>query len=215
MIGTVVMGALAGLVASLAVGATAAGAEADGLAGAAPIAALRAEMEEDPGAPVRGNPGGDVAVVEFLDYNCAPCRAAQEAVERLLAEDPGVRLVVRERPTEGPASEAAARAALAVRAQGTEAFRLLHGMMLGLDGPADERPAVVLAQVLGLDDALLLRDMAAPAIEEHLAASRRLAAALGVEEAPAFVVGDRLLQGAVTLDELRAAVAAAREAAAP
>lgn len=177
--------------------------------------ATRSALEEDPGAPVLGNPEGDVTVVEFVDYGCPSCRAAQEAVERLLDEDSEVRLVVRPWPVGSPGSEAAARAALAARAQGVDAFRALHEAMLRLDAPPGEAPALLVAQVLGLDDALLARDVEAPAIADQIGATRRLAETLGLAAPPAFVVGDRLLQGAVTLDGLRDAVAAARDAGRP
>lgn len=53
-------------------------------------------LENDPNAPVLGNPAGDVTVVEFFDYNCPYCRRAKPAIETLLEADPNVRLVYRE-----------------------------------------------------------------------------------------------------------------------
>lgn len=195
--------------------ATPVGVELGRVMAPAQVELLSQALEEDPGVPTLGNPEGDVTVVEFLDYSCAPCWDAQKAVEQLLAEDPELRLVVRAWPSGELRSEAAARAAVAARAQGPAAFRALHQGMLMLPGPADETAAMVLAQVLGLDGPLLQRDMQTPTIGDHLATSERLASALGLAEAPAFVVDDRLLQGAVTAEELRDAVAAAREASSP
>lgn len=196
-------------------GATPIGVEVEQTIPPARVELLRQALEEDPGVPTLGNPEGDVTVVEFLDYSCAPCWDAQKAVEQLLAEDPDVRLVVRAWPSGEPRSEEAARAAVAARAQGPAAFRALHQGMLMLPGPADETAAMVLAQVLGLDEPLLQRDMQTAAIGDHLATSERLASALGLAEAPAFVVGDRLLQGSVTAEEMRDAVAEARKASIP
>ena len=34
----------------------------------------KATLENDPNAPVLGNPDGDITVVEFFDYNCPYCR---------------------------------------------------------------------------------------------------------------------------------------------
>jgi len=75
-------------------------------------------LEQDPNAPVLGNPDGDVTVVEFFDYNCPYCRKAASAVEGLIEADPNVRLVYREWPILSEGSIFAAKAALAAREQG-------------------------------------------------------------------------------------------------
>ena len=41
-------------------------------------------LENDPNAPVLGNPDGDVTVVEFFDYNCPYCRRVKPQIEALL-----------------------------------------------------------------------------------------------------------------------------------
>jgi protein-disulfide isomerase len=75
----------------------------------------RVALENDPNAPVLGNPDGDVTVVEFFDYNCPYCRRVMAEVKGLLADDDNVRLVYREWPILGDGSVFAARAALAAR----------------------------------------------------------------------------------------------------
>lgn len=42
-----------------------------------------------------GAPDGDVTLVIFTDYGCAPCCAAQAVTDRLIAEDPKLRVVYR------------------------------------------------------------------------------------------------------------------------
>ena len=55
----------------------------------------KATLENDPNAPVLGNPDGDITVVEFFDYNCPYCRRVKPEMEALLAADPNVRVVYR------------------------------------------------------------------------------------------------------------------------
>ena len=49
----------------------------------------------DPLTPIIGNPQADVAIVEFFDYTCPFCKAAEPRLEKLVKEDKRVKLVLR------------------------------------------------------------------------------------------------------------------------
>ena len=66
--------------------------ERQAAAAASVLSENRDFLENDPNAPVLGNPEGDVTVVEFFDYNCPYCRRVKPHIEALLDEDPNVRL---------------------------------------------------------------------------------------------------------------------------
>src|SRR4051794_16973629 len=42
------------------------------------------ELLASPDTPVAGNPQGDVSMVEFFDYQCGYCKAAQPDIDRLI-----------------------------------------------------------------------------------------------------------------------------------
>ena len=66
-----------------------------------------AVFEEFPGV-VLGNPKGRRVLVEFTDYQCPYCEASLKDVNRLVAEDPDLKVIIREWPIfEG--SDAASR----------------------------------------------------------------------------------------------------------
>jgi protein-disulfide isomerase len=173
------------------------------------LADRREELVADPNAPVLGNPEGDVAVVEFFDYNCPYCKRAAEPVARLLDADEGVRLVYREWPILGEGSLFAARAALAARAQ--DKYEEMHEALMGYPQRVDEEVVMDAAERLGLDLDRLREDMDAPEVEDHIAQSMALARALGVTGTPAFVIGDQLAPGLIPFEELQRLVAEARE----
>ncbi|MEM8744648.1 MAG: DsbA family protein [Pseudomonadota bacterium] len=157
-------------------------------------------LENDPNAPVLGNPDGDVTVVEFFDYNCPYCRRVKPHIEALLDEDPNVKLVYREWPILGDGSVFAARAALAAREQGK--YEEFHWALMGLQGRAEEASVIQVAQEIGLDIAQLRRDMQAPEIDAHIAASMEMSRLLGFNGTPSFVIGDALVPGVIEADQM-------------
>ncbi len=174
----------------------------------AALAAHARQMRDDPADPVAGNPHGDVTVVEFYDPRCPYCRAMRPVVARLLAADPGVRLVYKDIPVLGPDSRLDAQALLAAQRQG--GYLPMQAAEMAADGHPTDDGLRQQAAHLGLDGARLVRDMADPAIKDRLGANVALAQTLGIEGTPTFVIGTQLIPGAVPLATLRDAVAAAR-----
>ena len=170
----------------------------------------KATLENDPNAPVLGNPEGDVTVVEFFDYNCPYCRRVKPEMEALLASDTNVRVVYREWPILGEGSVFAARAALASRNQGK--YEEFHWAMMGMKERAQEASVIQIAEDIGLDVARLRRDMDAPEVQEHIQTSMRLSQSLGFNGTPSFVIGDSLVPGLITADQMIELVEQARAA---
>ncbi|WP_026352569.1 DsbA family protein [Yoonia vestfoldensis] len=182
--------------------------EAQAAAAKAVLAEQREILENDPNAPVIGNPDGDVTVVEFFDYNCPFCRNAKLELDGLLSADGNVRVVMREWPVLGEGSVFAARAALASRAQGK--YEEFHNALMTMDGRAEEQSVIRVAARVGLDVDQLRRDMDAPEIAEHLQLSSGLGRALGFTGTPSFVIGENLAPGMIRADQMQQLVAAAR-----
>jgi protein-disulfide isomerase len=185
-------------------------AQAEALKGV--IAARADELLRDPQAPVGGNPAGDVSIIEFFDYNCPYCRRVAPDVALLLEGDAGLRLVYKEFPILGPGSEAAARVALAAARQGK--YAPLHDALMRTPEKVTEESALRVAATLGLDVDRLRADMADPAIETAIARNRALAAELGINGTPSFVIGQSLVPGAVERPVLETLIREARAQAA-
>ena len=181
--------------------------ERQAAAAAAVLSENRDILENDPNAPVLGNADGDVTVVEFFDYNCPYCRRVKPQIEVLLEADPNVKLVYREWPILGDGSVFAARAALASREQGK--YEEFHWALMGMAGRAEEATVIRVAEEIGLDVAKLRRDMNAPEIDAHIAASMEMSRALGFNGTPSFVIGDALVPGVIEAEQM---IQLAREA---
>ncbi len=174
----------------------------------AAIAASREALLRTPGDPIEGNANGDVTIVEFYDVRCPYCRRMLPVVADLLKRDRNVRILYKDIPILGPASVVGARAVLAAQRQGGY-LKLREALMTG--APQIDAEAVkAAAQRIGLDWERLQRDMADPAIQARIDANLRLAHTLNIQGTPAYVIGDALLPGALSLADLQAMLAGAR-----
>ena len=158
--------------------------------------AVRAERQAlfaDPSDPVRGNPSGDVTIVEFLDARCQFCRRLHGEMQALIESDRNVRVVVKDLPVLGPPSVLAARALLAAHRQGAHA-RMLDALMR-MEEEINEQSLQSQAIRLGLDWDLLQRDMRDQTIMDRLGRNMDLARRLSITGTPALVVADHVFVG--------------------
>lgn len=171
------------------------------------VKAQEADLFSDPDAPVIGNSDGDVTVVEFFDYNCPYCKKTAPELKMLIAKDPMIRVVMREWPILGPDSVYAARASLAARAQGK--YAEFHDALMGMPRA---NPATVrrVATELGLDLDRLTADMQDPTVTAHIDKSNALTSSLGINGTPGFVIGETIIRGYSSYDDLAAVVVETR-----
>ena len=167
------------------------------------IAANRAALETPFGSSWKGSAKPDVVMTYFYDYACGYCRKSNPDIERLVAEDKGLRVVYRELPILGPDSVAASRAALAASKIGK--FGVFHDGLFEAGRPNTETIALV-ANRIGVTPEQA-RD---PAIEAEIQKNMNLAGQLGATGTPLFVVGDKVMNSAVGYDVLKEAIADAR-----
>jgi protein-disulfide isomerase len=167
------------------------------------LAANRAAIEAPFGSSWKGAAKPEVTLVEFFDYACPYCKASNPAVDRLLQEDKGLRVVYRELPILGPDSLAAAR--LSLEASKLGRFAQFHDTLWAAGRPSPETNGQAAATA-----GIASQPVSDPAIEAELNSNMKLAGQLGATGTPLFVVGDRVMNGAVGYDMLKAAIAKAR-----
>jgi len=167
----------------------------------------------DPRAPIGGNPQGDVTLVMFFDYNCGCCRGVARELAAVEHDDPGLRIIYLELPILGAPSVLTARAALAARHQ--DAYVEFHEALMASRGYTDLAGIMATAADLLLDAEQMRTDMDDPTLIEAIEHNLALARALDILGTPAFVIGDRLVQGAMPRERIAAVIAAERDASGP
>lgn len=158
------------------------------------VASHAKDIYRAPGAPVAGNPDGDITVVEFFDYNCGYCKRGLSDVAELIESDDRVRVVFKEFPILREDSEHAARVALAARLQGK--YWEVHRDLMATRGVVNEAVALRVAEKHGLDMDKLKADMKGPDVQGELDRVKNLAQTLSINGTPHFLVGDRAIGGA-------------------
>jgi protein-disulfide isomerase len=167
------------------------------------VKANRKALETPFAGAWEGAADADVTIVQFFDYNCGYCRAAMADIEKLLASDKKLRVVYREFPVLGPDSDNAARISLAAAKAGK--YPAFHRAVYAAGRP-EPRNVERIAKGLGVD----LAFASDPAAQAEIDANLGFARPLGITGTPAWIVGDKVLAGAVGYDALKEAVAAAR-----
>lgn len=167
------------------------------------------EIENDKNSPIAGNPNGDVVIVEFFDYSCGYCKKVVSSVTKIIEEDKNVKVVFKEFPILGPNSELAAKAALAVNIISPAKYLAFHTKLM--DTRINGKESIdTAAKELGIDVKAMEEKMNSPEVGKIIASDRALAASIGVNGTPAFVIGGTFVPGAVDINSLKSLVAAAR-----
>lgn len=163
-----------------------------------------------PSAVILGNPDGDVTVIEYFDYQCPVCRRVHPAVQALVAEDPGIRMIHKHWPVFGDRSVYASSVALAAQWQGK--YAAVHDGLMRAKGTLDAEMVRGIAAKAGVDLARLDRDLEARAseIETAIADASMQARLIGMQGTPTFLIGRYLVPGGIDLGSLRQIVADVR-----
>ena len=153
---------------------------------------------------VGGNKGGDITVVEFMDYRCGYCKKANAEVMELIKSDGNIRFIIKEYPILGEQSDLAARFAIAVRmVGGDDAYAAAHDALMAMRADVSEASLGKLASDMLLDLAAISAKMQSSEVSAVIAENRALGEAMNISGTPTFVVQKTMLRGYVPLDGMR------------
>jgi len=182
---------------------------------AIPPSTVQSLVADPLATPPSGSARAQVTIIDYFDYNCPSCRQLEPELRKLLAHDAGVRVIHKDWPVFGEASEYAAYCSFAAARAGK--YQAAHDALISshqdLDTKADVRAVL---EAAGFDVRQLDADIAAHGKEYAavLARNQRETTGLGLRGTPGLIVGDRIVAGAVDYPQLQRLVAQAHAAAA-
>ncbi len=151
--------------------------------------------------PFIGSKNPEIVLVEFVDYNCGYCKKTLGAILTLVEQIPTLKVILRDYPILAPSSELAARAALAADKQGR--YLEFHQALLTERSNIDINVLIKVGKELGLDTALLEKDMNSKEIYSKVAETTSLAQSLDIRGTPTFIIGDKIVPGALDINALK------------
>lgn len=175
--------------------------------------AFRESVIRDPDIPSIGNPQGDITIVEYFDYQCPYCKKVAPELVKLAREDGKLRIVMKDWPIFGGASQYAAKMVLAAKYQNK--YHEAHAALIGASTKLSEDVVQKLLGEAGIDVDRATRDMEThkPAIEALLVRNNEQAEAFGFQGTPAFIIGTFRVPGVLDAAGFKQAIADARTAA--
>lgn len=161
------------------------------------------------GYPSIGPDDADVKVVEFMDFNCGYCKKAYEEVAEVLKEDKKVKFYFIDMPILGPTSLEAAKWALAAQKQGK--YFEYHSALMKHQGPKNDAVLENKAKDVKLDVKKLKKDKDGEDIQAKIEENISRANLLNISGTPGFIIGDTVVRGYLTLDQMKEAIANERK----
>ncbi|UTW58729.1 DsbA family protein [Kordiimonas sp. SCSIO 12603] len=158
-------------------------------------------LEQTEDAPLVGDSGAPVKVIEFFDYQCPHCKANYGVLEQLLAANPDAVLLPKYLPILGDRSENdmslyAAKAAEAARKQNK--FPEFHKALLESRIPLSRPVISQMAIDLGLNMERFQIDIESADIAKFISDGLKLAEEIGMLQAgtPGYIIGGKVMIGA-------------------
>jgi protein-disulfide isomerase len=178
--------------------------------GANPYAEARAVLQQRANGPYRGSASKDLELVEFADFQCPHCKAAQANMDKLAVDFPKARIVFQNFPlSQHPAAIPAAAYGYCVTKQGGSDtfFTFAAAVYDGQDGllSADGATLTLNSAVTkaGLDPAIIATCAKAPATLAAVDAMEKLALDLKINQTPLLMVNGRPVLATAPYDTLK------------
>lgn len=163
-------------------------------------------------APRIAPANADLTMAVFTDYQCPACRRSNAVMQEVLAEDKRVRVIFKDWPIFGRASEEAARVAIAADMQGI--YVKVHDGLMRRKGALDPAALRAVVEEAGGSWPRLVDDLGRnrARIDEQIARNAEQAFSLGLGGTPGYLIGPVLVRGGLDKRGFRAALGKARSA---
>ena len=150
--------------------------------------------------PIIGNPSADVIIYEFFDYNCGYCKSVYNTMLNVVERDKKIKFVLKEFPILSQSSVDAAYFALASNKQNL--YPEFHSRIMQYRGRITKEILFKTAENIGIDIDKLKEDLNSNDIKLTIEKNKDLAKRLNINGTPSFVIGKKIIPGAINEEQL-------------
>ncbi|WP_145487832.1 DsbA family protein [Yersinia aleksiciae] len=161
------------------------------------IAANQQALYQDPGSPRFGAAKPALTLVSFTDYNCPFCKTFDPLLEKIVQEYPQVAVVIKPLPFKGESSVTSARLALTLWQQHPEQFMVFHQRLMAKKGFHDTSSIAAAQKKTGVTP-----ETPSEQSLNVLRTNLKLADQLGIQGTPATLIGNQMVPGAISYEQL-------------
>ena len=164
--------------------------------GAKPFDPVKKILEKGISGPTRGPKAAPVTIVEFGDLQCPACKAAQPAIEALIASEPDARFVFQNFPLEmhNWAAKGAAYADCVAQASGDAFWKFVaktYETQADITAENADEKLTALADASGVKGADIAGCATTPVTKAHVDASLALGKSVNVTGTPTLFINGR------------------------
>ncbi|MCB5302463.1 DsbA family protein [Yersinia bercovieri] len=161
------------------------------------IAANQQALYLDPASPRFGAAKPALTLVSFSDYNCPFCKTFDPLLEKIVQEYPQLAVVIKPLPFKGESSVTSARLALTLWQQHPDQFMAFHQRLMTKKGLHDANSIAAAQKKTGVTP-VEPSEQSLNVLRSNL----KLADQLGIQGTPATLIGDQLVPGAISYQQL-------------
>ena len=147
-----------------------------------------------------GNPNGRKIIFEFFDYNCGYCKNIFSDLMDLVSDDNDLKIILIELPVLGESSILASKAAMAANIQNK--YFEMHQKLIGNKGKINLDIIKFYAEEISLDVKKLMNDIN-EIDTKYIEINYNLADKLKINGTPTFLVGDKIIPGAISKSSMK------------
>lgn len=149
----------------------------------------------------RGNPNGQIVIVQYSDFTCTHCKTGAETMQQLIAKYPqDLKLYFKPVSyTKNSPGWIAAKAAFAAGGQGK--FWEMHDLLFAKQDLLPTHPFSQLAAQLQLNQKQFEADLSSEILDNQVERETKQAQEMGMKGTPCFFINGQIVNGAYPLAE--------------
>ncbi len=168
------------------------------------LKSLNSEIFDDKNSYQYGDKNSNTTIVEFVDYNCGYCKKNHNIIMKFLKKNGNIRYIVKELPILGERSLLASKVAILIYlVDGSEVYRKFFNFLMTHKNQLNFKILKSFASKAGSTIKNFENQINIKKVNSIIATNLLLAEKLSINGTPTFIIGDSIIRGFISSEELQ------------